>query len=540
MTADIRQRKPIVDTRIERQIVTGMIMSDRFLREVRPLCTQDALQADFARRVAGWCLDYYEKYKKSPKKHVEDLYLKHKAEAPEEESSLIEEFLGGISDEYEQSSGFNDGYVLDQAELYFRLTSLKSLQAKVKQSILSGSPEEGEELVKSYKRPARPKSQGVDPLRDMDVIVSALTPEENNPDVILKLPGDLGDAVGPLERGYFAAIQAESSVGKTWWLWWIAQLCVFSGYNTVFFSMEMTVLKMVKRLWQAVAGGLSSEVPQDQLDPNGELLVPVFDCLRNQMNECVRDVRTCKIGLISAVSPGQDGEEDVKRSQKRPVFRDAPGRYRPCTSCRGTAPFIPSSWWKRAGKRELLSPESAVQKWASLKRSGVIKRAGRFYLDEFPSGRYTMDDLRSRLNNLEYYDNLIPSVIITDYADKIKWSVKGDPRVSIWEIWDGHKSLAQEKHCLVVTASQSNTERSGRRVGHGTWGETQEKRHLLDVGIDLNQSDSDQGAGVMRVSIDKRRHGQMERSGEVMVLQQLAVGRPYVDSCRVPRKEEKT
>ena len=97
----VRRRKPAVDARIERQILTGMIVSDRFLGEIRPLCTPDVFQAEMARRVAGWCLDHYQKYQKAPGRHIEDIFLKHKEGVGEQriaddEAALIEEFLRSI------------------------------------------------------------------------------------------------------------------------------------------------------------------------------------------------------------------------------------------------------------------------------------------------------------------------------------------------------------------------------------------------------------------------------------------------------------
>lgn len=523
---DIHRRKPEIDSRIERQICIGLIIDGRFLRELRPLCSPDSFRVGFTRRVAGWCLEYHEEYGKSPGKHIEDIYLQHKAEIPEDEAKLLEEFLAGLSEEYERAGGFNSDYIRDKAEQHFRLTALKSLQTNLHQFIVAGRPEEAEELVKSYRRPARRQSQGIDPLRDVDSIVRALIPGESNTDIIMRLPGDLGEATGPLERGFFIAVQAESGVGKSWWLWFMSQWAVLLGFNTAFFSFEMSTLKMIQRGWQDIAGLPSVDIPEYQLSSDGQLLIPVFDCEKNQTNECREG---CGIALIE---PSGDGG----KLGLRPAFRDAPTDYRPCSKCRGRSGFRATAWWKVAGKRDRLDPSSALKKHASLDRSGVLKRAGRFHLVEFPSRRYTMDDLFTYLNNLEYYEDFVPSVIVTDYADKLKWRVPGDPRVSIGEIWDAHKGLAQERHCLVITASQSNTMRSGKQVGRGSWGETQEKEHLLDLGIAFNQSASDQASGIMRASVAKKRHGQMERAGEIMILQQLSIGRPYIDSVRLMKE----
>jgi hypothetical protein len=526
---EVRQRKAPVDSRIERQICIGLIIDDRFLRELKPLYSPNSFQTGFIRRVAGWCLEYHEKYGKTPGKHIEDLYLQHRAEVPEDETKLLEEFLAGLSEEYERVGGFNGDYVRDKAEQHFRLTSLRTLQTKLQQSIVAGNPEDAEELVKCYRRPARRQNQGVDPLRDVDSIVRALVPEDSNKDIIMRLPGDLGEAAGPFERGFFVAVQAESGVGKTWWLWFMSQLAILLGFNTVFFSMEMSTLKMIQRIWQDIAGLPSVDVPTYQLSKDGQILIPVFDCEKNQTNEC-REV--CDVALVKFSGNGE-------KLGLKPAYRDASPDYKPCSKCRGTSRFRATAWWKVGGKRDRLDPSSALKKHAALDRSGVLKRAGKFHMVEFPSRRYTMDDLITYLNNLEYYEDFIPSVIVTDYADKLKWKTPGDPRVSIGEIWDSHKGLAQERHCLVITASQSNTMRSGKQVGRGSWSESQEKEHLLDLGIAFNQSSSDQASGIIRASLAKKRHGQMERVAEVVVLQQLAIGRPYIDSCRLVKEERK-
>jgi len=522
----VRSRKPPIDSRIERQIIVGMIVSDRFLQEICPICSLDAFQVGFARRVAGWCLDYYERYRKAPGKHIEDLYLQHKDEVLEDEATLLQSFLGGISDEYERAEEFNVQYILDKTEQYFRLNALRGLEKRLQKAVISADPEGGEEAVKAFRRPGRLKSQGVDPLRDIDFIVNALTPEEDNVDIIMRLPGDLGEAAGPLERGFLVAVQAESGVGKTWWLWLFSQLTVFAGYDTAFFSMEMSSRKMAPRIWQSVTGSPSTVIPDHQLSGDGQLLVPVFDCEKNQIGQC-RD--GCGIALRSL---------DDKGLGPRPTYRQAPKGYQPCSKCRGSGNFEATAWWKESGKRDRLDPGTALRKHAMLERSGKLKRAGRFHLVEFPSRKYTMEDLVTYLNNLEYYEGFVPSVIITDYADKLKWPVPNDPRISISQIWEAHHSLAQERHCLVVTASQSNTMRSGKQVGRGSWGETQEKEHTIEVGIAFNQSASDQAAGIMRASLVKKRHGQTERMVELVILQQLSIGRPYIDSVRLVKREE--
>ena len=51
-----------MSAKIEKNIITGMILSGRFLEEIKPIYRP--LTVPFARTVADWCIEYYEEYKK--------------------------------------------------------------------------------------------------------------------------------------------------------------------------------------------------------------------------------------------------------------------------------------------------------------------------------------------------------------------------------------------------------------------------------------------------------------------------------------------
>lgn len=511
----VRRRKPAIDVRIERQIITGMVVSDRFLKEIQPMIS--GFQTAFCERVSGWCLDYWKKYSKAPANNIEDIFLTHRESMDPEDAKLTEDFLQSISEEYERQETFNVEYILDKAERHFRLSALKRLQDDLSRHIMGGRIDEAEALVKDYKRPDRPHIGGVDPLRDREFIEQALKPDEENPDVMIYLPGILGQLCGPLERGTLVAFQAESGVGKTWWLWLVARIAVMAGFNVVFFSLEMREKKMARRMWQDLAG-----MP---VRGDGKVLIPVFDCKENQAGTCTKRERGGEIALV------KDGK--LPRPERTP-----PG-YLPCSACRDTWTTDQMTVWWSVEDRGLLDPVSAMGKMSGMDRVSALKKAGKFHLVEFPSGEFQVGEMKTYLNNLEYYDGFVPDLVVTDYADKFRHDIPGDPRVSIGLIWGAHKGLAQARSCLVVTASQSNTERSGKRVGKASWAENIEKRRMIDLGIAFNQKASDLARSLMFASVDKIRDGEQVWSGEVAVLQQLSVGKPYLDSCLVKRGEKK-
>ena len=118
--------------------------------------------------------------------------------------------------------------------------------------------------------------------------------------------------------------------------------------------------------------------------------------------------------------------------------------------------------------------------------------------------------------------------IITDYADKFRPEYNKDYRHGINEIWEGHKGLAQDKNAIVITGSQSNTVRTGARIKQGSWAEDIRKLNLIDIGISLNITPEQKIKGMMEIGIMANRYDYFDVLGNINVLHQLKIGRPYL------------
>ena len=174
---------------------------------------------------------------------------------------------------------------------------------------------------------------------------------------------------------------------------------------------------------------------------------------------------------------------------------------------------------------------TALEKRAKLERFAAIKNE-RLKLVQFPSGELTMKGLNTYIDNLEYYEDFIPSVIITDFADKFRAETwKSEHRHGLNEIWEGHKALAQKRHCFVGTGSQSSAAREGRDTKRGDWADDIRKLTLLDAGLIINQTEIEKDWNIYRCGVAKQRHEEFTLMAEIMVLNQLRIGRPYIDSC---------
>ena len=504
----ITRRKPI-DSRIERQILQGLITSEKFIREIKPIFKNNSLSLPFAKTIAIWCFEFFDKFQTAPGKTIQDIFIeKKKSELDSDTAELIEDFLTSISDEYEQQETFNVKYYLEKATLHLRSTSLQNLSREITKAVTGGRIEEAEALAKGYERIQRPQSQGVDPINDNQVIANAFA--EDSGDKLFALPGAIGDVMGELERGWLFAAVGAAKAGKTWWLMLAALRALFAGYNVIFISLEMSEKAMIRRIWHYING-----LPTRKWA--GEMLIPIFDCEHNQKGTC--DYESKRIGKIDLIK-GED--EEI------PHFDDAPKGYKICTECMKTRDFICTNWFKKVTKEEL-TISRVLKKKQALKRSALV-RGSKFHLVEFPSGSLTMSELRAYLYNLEQYDGFVPDAIVTDYADKFKSERSGEYRHGINEIWEGHKGLAQDKNALVVTASQSNTARTGKRIGQGSWAEDIRKLNLIDAGIALNMTPEQKLRGLMEIGVMAQRHDWFDVLGVVNVLHQLKIGRPYLSS----------
>ena len=509
----ITRRTP-ADSRIERQIITGMVISTEFISGISTIVSDDSFMLPFCRTIANWCIEYFHEFKEAPKQNIQDMFAKNKSTIPPETEDAIREFLADISEEYVRSDNFNVKYQLKQAEDHFRLCNISLLKEDISKLITSKDVEAAEARIKGYRRVSMPESKGIDILRSSKAIIKSLSQDDT--DVLLNLPGALGAEIGPMKRGNLFGVLAASGVGKTWWLMYLGLRAWVKNYNVLFISLEMSEEEMLLRIYSWLTG-----LPSLQPESNEYIKIPVFDCLKNQTGECKLRQRASKIRLLNS-------------DDEKPSLAICPREYKPCTFCLSNKELIKNyqfaTWWKLKKYEGILTLQKGMEKRDALLRTNQIR--GTFKLQQFPSRSITMDDFKIYLQNLEYYERFVPDVIITDYADKFKRRNK-EERHGLNEIWEDHKGIAQEKNVLVVTASQSNTARSGKKIKQGDWAEDIRKLNLIDGGFSINMTPSEEQDGIYRCGIIKRRHGKADRLSEIIVLNQLEIGKPYLNSMKL-------
>lgn len=506
--SDITYRvRPTIDSRVERQIITYMVVNDEFLNQIRPVYDQvGGLKGRMSGHVARWCLEYYEHYDKAPQQHIQELFETHKPHLDEVESEAIAEFLSGLSEEYERQDKVNIPYLLDEAEKYFRTLSLTAVKDELGMLLAQGRLDEAENRVAEYNRVSRPQSNGVDLIHDVEFAQDVFM--NDSAFRLFKMPGILGYYTDPIERGHLIGLAGATGIGKSWWLWFFAQVALFQGINVVFIDYEMSLRQRSRRAVQSLTG---LPLPKHA----GKILIPKFDCYRNQINECKE---VCAQQLYSP-----EGQ--------KPVWGSHNPHYKLCSKCRGDN----NDRWQVESWYEVIEKPGIDFASAGFGLNRILKthnRIGKLHLASFPEQSMTVADLKTYLKNLMFYENFDNiGLVVTDYADKMRPKYPGDPyRHRINELWSGHKSIAQEFHCCVITGSQTNTSRTGKDAGRGDWAEAIGKLELADLGIILNQSPADKENSMMRIFIGKKRHDDYDLKKELKVLQQLRIGQPYLDA----------
>jgi hypothetical protein len=266
---DIKQKEHVKNE--ERSIVAAMISSTEFLKGVRPIYKPEFLTLPYARTVANWCADYYDKYDKAPSGDIKAIFINRQNEIHDiERAKAVEIFLDSLNGDEEI---YNTEWLLDKAVKYFSYINIDNSLDKIRGYRLAGDLLNAEAELAKYKRIEKINNKGVNVFYDMDAMMKAIRSSTEN--ILLTFPGDLGKMVRPIRKHDFLALIGPAKRGKTWWLQEIGLLAMWNGLSVLHISLETPEDPMLMRIFQRVNG---------ELEPDGnnyvtecEVDIPSFD-----------------------------------------------------------------------------------------------------------------------------------------------------------------------------------------------------------------------------------------------------------------------
>jgi hypothetical protein len=506
----IKIKRQTVDGSSHRKLLTGMIVSTSFMAEAISFFDPDLLDVPFVRTVAEWCADYFNRYGVAPNVHIKDIFASHADRMDPTQRELISDLLAGLSDEYERADVLNVPYLLDQAENLFKEKSLSNLFREGSGLLAQGETAEAERLLGSYKRVGRPSSLGANPFTDAEATARAF---EREAKPLFTFPGALGRMINDeLKRERFIGVLGADKSGKSFWLNEFSIWAAKARNNVALFQIgDMTEDQVRVRL------GVRLCSRSDRARYCGAHSSPVPDCLLNQQGKCAKGKQCRPLST------------QVEKARQLYDLYQSGERHRPCCECAKELGFMGSVWYER-------TPATSPIGWRDAWRAGnrlLGRIKGRdFRLSCHASETLSVTGIKAILDSWETFENFIPDVIVIDYADNLKAEESREEyRHQVNRTWKMLRGLSQERRCLVITATQADTESYDKELlSRKNFSENKLKNAHVTAMVGLNQRLDEKRARLMRLNMLVQREDEFYDDNVVNVSLDLWRGRPLLFS----------
>lgn len=506
------------DKFLERKILIGLIASDQFIRAIAPIWSIHYMQASTAKLLASWCIDYFERYNKSPYQEIDSIFTEKIRDGMDaDDIDYVGEILESLSEEYSETDT-NIEYLIDQTRQYFTTQKLKLYAESILDRIDEGDIVSAEQEAMTY-IPSDDEdgiSSIVDPFTSAALIREAFT-EQN--ETLIKFPKALGQFWNDqLVRGGFVAITGPEKRGKSYWLMEFAMRAMMTGNNVAFFQAgDMTEKQQIRRM------AIYLTKRSDRERYCGERYIPCVDCWYHQTDTCDHLDREESDGYLF-----HDVQEQklITHDMLMEALEEHPD-HAPCRNCKD----IRGAVWLE--KQDAVKPLTWKDAYKSM-RDWRKRYNRRFKLVTYPNETLTMQEINNLLNLWERQEDFKPDVILIDYADILapdQDSARLDGRAQINKIWQRMRRLSQEKQCLLITATQAAASSYEKETITLTdFSEDKRKYAHTTATYSLNQTDEEKKIGIMRLGELMIRESEFDRTRQVKVLQCLQRGRPFIGS----------
>jgi hypothetical protein len=509
---------------IERKIVIGLIVSTEFNQRIKGKWDVALFESSIAKRLASWCLDYFNKYNKAPGREIESILYAKAGKGLQKEiiQEIEEDILPGLSEEY-VNDDFNVEYYTDKALQFFNERNLIRFSDKIKGLAEQGLLYEAENMASGY-RPLSKEMGNCINFEDKENVMNKIGQVFNkSTEVLIQFPKELGRFWNDqFVRDGFVAFLAPEKRGKTWWLLECAKKACTQKRKVAFFQAgDMTEHQQLKRICISLKGKSDNE------KYTGEFYIPVIDCIHNQLDNCDKEERECSFGLFR--NKDENYRYKITMKELKEVYKNNKD-YKNCFNCKefnknpwGT-PFI-----KKIKIKEPLTEDEAKEAIEKF----FIKNKRSFRLSTHVNGSLGVNEIRAILGIWEKQDNFVPDVIIIDYADLLEDNSYKEERHKQNHIWKQLRGLGQEKHCLILTATQADAESYAKDTLRMTnFSEDKRKYGHVTAMYGLNQDahGREKEIGIMRINEIVIREGDFNIRNQIHVLQNLRCGRPFIGS----------
>lgn len=249
-----------INTLNERDLLTGLITSDEFCREITPVLVPRQLEIEYARILAGWIKDYFDKYKVAPQRNIMKLYRARIDEISDESlQENILAFIKNLDENYDEKKISNVEFSINQSISYLKKRSLNDLVENMSANLSIDDIDKVESLLTKYKCVEPSETSGISLLHDSENIADSFLNENT---LLYEIDGAYGKVIGKIHREDFIAFLAPMKRGKTFHLINVGVEAMKNGLKVLFISMEMSEEEITKRVWTSLSG----QLPEDKED----------------------------------------------------------------------------------------------------------------------------------------------------------------------------------------------------------------------------------------------------------------------------------
>ncbi|MGD9156869.1 MAG: hypothetical protein PVG39_00545 [Desulfobacteraceae bacterium] len=476
----------------------------------------------YFQHVFRWLVRYFKEYERAPKQTIQEVYNYNKQAMNKETADIIAEYLDRLATEFSKfkEDGIDPEFIKKEVIPRFQ----KRMEAELVIDQLTKKLERNEvddigKVVDSF-------TQISDDEEDPDLgtakpgsiqAVRKYYSEEKDQNVLFRMPGAVGEFMGPICKSKLYAITGIEKSGKTWTAQEIGRTgVIYNKLKWLDINLEMPTEDKEERFWQRETGFAIDE------DHAGKIVFPIFDCQNNQHGTCeVLRKPLNKSALL--LYP-----EDI-------AAYDENKHWQVCTKCREertrsnakrTKRFIPAIWFKT--KRIKVMTERRLYSGIKAKQPYGI---GNYRIKCFPRFSATLDDVIEYIYRYIRKKNFKPHGITIDYPD-IMAPIQGVlmDRFNIDYNWKKIAGLSQELDCAIFVADQGvKAARNKRSLDVMDTSESKTKDAHIDMRLTLNKTLLEYELGLERLGMLFRRKGRLH-SAEIMMTQRLETGNVILDS----------
>jgi len=467
-----------VDTGVDRRILTAMITSTEFLGRIYEAAPDPPWDSKWAKEITRWCYQFYLKYGTAPGNEIWTHYESWKRSngTDVDAGNIIEKILLNLSSANED---VNVDYLLDQTQRRFNHLRYKQLSDDITSSLSADDVDAAEQALADFRPVELGVQAGINPLGNEEILREAF--ENTSVPLIDKRLKDNGKSAkdsglnrffkDQLVRDAFIAFQAPEKRGKSWWLMEMAFRGLLENRQVAYFVVgDMSRSQVVRRLAVRVTG-----MPDK-----------VYQCGKFTIPKTI--IKNSESGLFEV--------------EQECVQVDVPLD------------------WKTAYKK--------TADWAE--RRGVENK---FKLSVHPNATLSVKGIDSALDTWERNDDFIADIIVIDYADNLaaESRTSSDFRHQVNETWQNLRRVSQERHCLLVTATQADAKAySVTTQSQDNYSEDKRKHAHVTGMVGLNQTSEEKNRGMMRLNWIDLREGEFDATRCCHVAGSFRIGKPYICS----------